>query len=75
MKVQCNRCKRLFEFKRHISIGIGYFQKKDVELCEECEKDMWDFIQGKGIGEDELEPEEKQAFINGFESKIDENDL
>lgn len=54
MKVQCNRCKKLFEFERHISIGTGIFQKKDVELCEECEKDLWNFIQGKGIGEDEL---------------------
>jgi len=47
MKVQCNRCKQLYDFERHIEIGIGYFQRKDVQLCETCEIELWKFINGE----------------------------
>lgn len=49
MKVQCNPCGKLYEFKKHITISTGMWQSKDVELCPECEKKLWDWINRKKV--------------------------
>lgn len=49
MKVQCNPCGKLYEFKKHITISKGFlgWQSKEVELCPDCEMKLWAWINRK----------------------------